>query len=242
MSTDVAAQNPEKVKELKALFASEAIKYHAFPLDDRSIERLDAAQAGRPDAMGGRTTFTLYEGMGGLQENAFINIKNTSSTFTADVEVPAKANGVIVAMGGKFGGYSLYVVNGVPMFTYNWVGKTEYDVKATKALTAGKHKITFKFDYDGGGLGKGGNGTFFIDGVEAGKGRIEKTNLNMFSLDEGADVGLDEATNVSKNYKIGRANKFNGKIEKVVIEIPPAKKATAAIEKKNKSNQLIAAK
>jgi len=242
MSTDVAAQNPEKVKELKALFASEAIKHHAFPLDDRSIERLDAAQAGRPDAMGGRTTFTLYEGMGGLQENAFINIKNTSSTFTADVEVPAKANGVIVAMGGKFGGYSLYVVNGVPMFTYNWVGKTEYDVKATKALTAGKHKITFKFDYDGGGLGKGGNGTFFIDGVEAGKGRIEKTNLNMFSLDEGADVGLDEATNVSKNYKIGRANKFNGKIEKVVIEIPPAKKATAAIEKKNKSNQLIAAK
>jgi arylsulfatase len=210
-------------------------------MDDRSIERLDPAQAGRPDAMGGRTSFTLYEGMGGLQENAFINIKNTSSTFTADVEVPAKGNGVIVAMGGKFGGYSLYLVNGVPAFTYNWVGKAEYDVKATKALTAGKHQIVFKFDYDGGGLGKGGNGTFFIDGVEAGKGRIERTNSNMFSLDEGGDVGLDEATNVSKNYKLGKANRFNGKIEKVVIEIPPAKKTAAAADTRRKSDRQLAA-
>jgi arylsulfatase len=168
--------------------------------------------------MGDRTKLTLYEGMGGLQENAFINIKNTSSVFTAELNVPAKANGVIVAMGGKFGGYSLYMVNGVPMFTYNWVGKAEYDVKATKALTPGKHTVVFKFDYDGGGLGKGGNGTFLIDGVEAGKGRIEKTNSNMFSLDEGADVGLDEATNVSKNYKLGKANKFTGRIEQVSIE------------------------
>lgn len=242
MSTDVAAQNPEKVKELKALFASEAIKYHAFPLDDRSIERLDPAQAGRPDAMGGRTKFTLYEGMGGLQENAFINIKNTSSVFTADVVVPAKGNGVIVAMGGKFGGYALYMVNGVPMFTYNWVGVTEYDVKATKALTPGKHSIVFKFDYDGGGLGKGGNGTFIIDGVEAGKGRIEKTNSNMFSLDEGADVGIDEATVVSKHYKLGKHNRFNGKINQVVIEIPPAKPATAAAAgSAKKAQDLIAA-
>jgi len=218
MSTDVAAANPAKLEELKALFAKEAVKYHVFPLDDRSLERLDAAQAGRPDAMGDRTKLTLYEGMGGLQENAFINIKNTSSLFTANVDVPAKANGVIVAMGGHFGGYSLYMVNGVPMFTYNWVGKTEYDVKATKALTPGKHTIVFKFDYDGGGFGKGGNGTFIIDGVEAGKGRIEKTNANMFSLDEGADVGMDEATQVSKNYKTGKANRFNGKIEQVSIE------------------------
>jgi arylsulfatase len=218
MSTNLAAQNPDKVTEMKALFAKEAVKYHVFPLDDRSVERLDPAQAGRPDAMGERTKLILYEGMGGLQENAFLNIKNTSSVFTADVEVPAKASGVIVAMGGHFGGYSLYMVNGVPMFTYNWVGKTEYDVKATKALTPGKHTIVFKFDYDGGGLGKGGNGTFFIDGVEAGKGRIDKTNSNMFSLDEGADVGMDEATNVSKNYKVGKANEFNGKIEQIAIE------------------------
>jgi arylsulfatase len=218
LANDLAKTNPEKVKELKELFAKEAVKYHVYPLDDRSVERLDAAQAGRPDAMGDRTKLTLYEGMGGLQENAFINIKNSSSVFTADINVPAKASGVIVAMGGHFGGYSLYMVNGVPMFTYNWVGKTEYDVKATKALTPGKHTVVFKFDYDGGGLGKGGTGTFLIDGVEAGKGRIEKTNANMFSLDEGADVGMDEATNVSKNYKVGHANKFKGTIEQVSIE------------------------
>lgn len=90
MSTDLAAANPAKVKELKALFAKEAVKYHVFPLDDRSIERLDPAEAGRPDAMAGRTRLTLYEGMGGLQENAFINIKNTSSIFTANIHVPAK--------------------------------------------------------------------------------------------------------------------------------------------------------
>lgn len=227
LSTDVAAQNPEKLKELQALFATEAIKYHAFPLDDRSIERLDPAQAGRPDAMYGRSKFILYEGMGGLQENAFINIKNQSSEFVAEVDVPAKSNGVIVAMGGAFGGYSLYVNNGYPAFTYNWVGQTEYDVKATKSLTPGKHTIKFKFDYDGGGLGKGGNGTFYIDGEECGKGRIEKTNQNMFSLDEGADVGMDEATPVSKNYKTGKANRFNGKIKQISIEVFPADKKLA---------------
>jgi arylsulfatase len=157
--------------------------------------------------------------MGGLQENAFINIKNKSSVFTADVTVPANGNGVILAMGGLFGGYSLYMLKGVPMFTYNWVGKSQYDVKGTKALTPGKHAIVFKFDYDGGGLGKGGNGTFIIDGIEAGKGRIDNTNANMFSLDEGADVGMDEATNVSNNYKAGHSSKFNGAIEQVTIEI-----------------------
>lgn len=219
MSTNVAAQNQEKLNEMKALFAEEAVKYHVFPLDDRSVERLDPAQAGRPDAMGGRTKFTLYEGMGGLQENAFINIKNRSSVFTAEVDVPANANGVIVAMGGLFGGYSLYVVNGKPMFTYNWAGKAQYDVASTKTMTPGKHTIVFKFDYDGGGLGKGGHGTILLDGVEAGKGRIEHTNANMISLDEGADVGIDDATNVSSRYKVGHANRFNGKIEVVTIEV-----------------------
>ena len=93
-----------------------------------------------------------------------------------------------------------------------------FNVMANKALTSGKHTIVFKFDHDGVGLGKGGTGTFFIDGVEAGKGRIENTNANMFGFDEGADVGLDEATNVSKNYKAGKPSKFNGKIEQITIE------------------------
>lgn len=222
LSNNLAAKHPEKLKELQALFAEEAVKYHVFPLDDRSIERLDPAQAGRPDAMGGRTKLTLYSGMGGLQENAFINLKNTSNKITAYVETGAKANGVLVAMGGAFGGYSLYVKNGVPYYTYNWVGKEQYHV-AGKPITAGKHVIEMEFTYDGGGKGKGGLAVIKVDGVEVGKGRIEKTNENMFSLDEGADVGMDEATNVSSLYPVGKANRFNGKIEKIELEILPKK-------------------
>lgn len=219
MSTNVAVANPEKTKAMKELFATEAVKYQVFPLDDRSVERMNPEIAGRPDAMNGRTKMIVYPGMVGLGENAFINVKNKSSVYTTDITVPSNGNGVILAVGGLFGGYSLYMIKGVPMFTYNWVGQAQYDVKATKALSPGKHTIVFKFDYDGGGLGKGGNGTFFIDGVEAGKGRIEKTNPNMYSLDEGADVGMDEATNVSSHYKAGKGSHFNGKIDKVVIEI-----------------------
>ena len=127
--------------------------------------------------------------MGGLQENAFINVKNRSSVITAQVNVQANANGVLVAMGGHFGGYALYVVDGKPMFTYNWVGKAEYDVKSTKAMTPGKHQIVFQFDYDGGGLGKGGNGTLFLDGSEAGKGPA-----GFCGLGAGADVTGGDVT------------------------------------------------
>jgi arylsulfatase len=223
LSTDVAAKYPEKVKELKALFVVEAKKYHVLPIDDRSVERLDPLLAGRPDAMAGRTKLTVYQGMGGLQENAFINLKNQSSSITATVDVKANSNGVLIAMGGKFGGYSLYVKNGVPMYTYNWSGHAEYDIKSNKSLTAGKHVIKYVFTYDGGGRGKGGTGMLYIDDELVGKGRIEKTNPNVISLDEGADVGMDEATNVSKNYPIGERNVFNGSIEKIEIEILPTK-------------------
>jgi arylsulfatase len=223
LSTDVAAKYPEKVKELKELFAVEAKKYHVFPLDDRSVERLDPLLAGRPDAMAGRTKLTVYQGMGGLQENAFINFKNQSSSITATINVKDKSNGVLIAIGGKFGGYSLYIKNGVPMYTYNWAGHAEYDVKSNKSLTAGKHVVKYVFTYDGGGRGKGGTGALYIDGELVGKGRIENTIPNVISLDEGADVGMDDATNVSKNYPIGEGNEFNGIIEKIELEILPTK-------------------
>jgi arylsulfatase A-like enzyme len=219
LSNNLASQFPDKLKELQAVFAKEAVKFHVFPLDDRSIERLDAAQAGRPDAMGGRTKLTVYAGMGGMQENAFINLKNTSCKITAYVDCPAKANGVLIAMGGAFGGYSLYVNNGVPYYTYNWVGKMQYHVKGAKTLSPGKHKIEMAFSYDGGGAGKGGEAELFVDGVSFGKGRIEHTSSNLLSLDEGADVGMDEATNVSSLYPVGKANRFNGKIDKIELEI-----------------------
>ncbi|MCU0417458.1 MAG: arylsulfatase [Cytophagaceae bacterium] len=218
MSTNVADKYPEKLKELQELFKEEAIKFHVFPLDDRSLERLDPAQAGRPDAMGGRTKMTVYSGMGGMQENSFINTKNRSFKMTAYIETPANASGVLLAAGGAFGGYSLYLHKGVPYYTYNWVGKAQYHVSG-KPLTTGKHVIEMTFTYDGGGTGKGGTAVIKVDGVEVGKGRIEHTAANIISLDEGADVGMDEALNVSALYPVGKANAFKGKIDKIEIEL-----------------------
>ncbi|MFD2890885.1 sulfatase-like hydrolase/transferase [Flavobacterium chuncheonense] len=217
-STNIAAKNPEKLEELKKLFMEEAKKHRVLPMDDRTVERFDPKAAGRPDLMNGRKSLTVYEGMYRMMENAFINVKNASSSITAEVDVKPGANGVILAMGGRFGGYSLYVKNGMPAFTYNWVGKEQYDVLSNKALSPGKHIIKYDFKYDGGGSGKGGLGALYIDGVKVAEARIKNTNGSMFSLDEGADVGFDEGTNVSKNYAVGK-NRFNGKINYVKIDV-----------------------
>lgn len=219
-SKDLAAKNPQKLKELQALFMSEAEKYRVLPIDDRSVERLDAKMAGRPDLMDGRKSLTVYDGMYRMMENAFINVKNQDSTYTTEVEVDDEANGVILAMAGRFGGYSLYMIDGKPAFTYNWVGKKQYDIVSEESVSAGKHTLRFEFAYDGGGLGKGGTLSIFIDGKKTGEGRIENTNGYMFSLDEGADVGFDEGTNVSDNYGVAvEDNKFTGKINFVRIEV-----------------------
>jgi arylsulfatase len=112
---DLAAKHPEKLKELQERFLEEAIKNHVLPLDDRTLERTNAALAGRPDLMAGRTSLTVYEGMVGMTENVFINTKNTSHTITAEVQVPkGGANGVILSQAGRFGGWSLYVKDGLP--------------------------------------------------------------------------------------------------------------------------------
>lgn len=217
-SDNIAEGNPEKLTELQRLFMTEAEKYKVLPIDDRTIERFDPVQAGRPDLMGDRKSLTVYEGMYGIMENSFINIKNRSSTFTSEIEVGSASNGVIIAMGGKFGGYSLFVDNGKPVFTYNWVGLEEYEVVSEQRLSEGKHQIRFEFDYDGNGIGKGGKGTLYVDDKKVCEGRIENTNANMFSLDEGADVGFDEGTPVSSRYS-SRNSKFKGKINYVTIEI-----------------------
>ncbi|WP_082333738.1 arylsulfatase [Mangrovimonas sp. TPBH4] len=219
-SNDLSKEMPEKVKELQEVFLTEATKYSVLPIDDRSTERLDAKRAGRPDLMGSRKSLTVYDGMYRMMENAFINVKNTSSTYTTEVEVKKGANGVIFAMAGRFGGYSLYMMDGKPAFTYNWVGKEQYHVVSSKALQPGKHTIKYDFAYDGGGIGKGGLMTIYVDGGKVAEGRIKNTNGNMFSLDEGADVGFDEGTNVSDNYSVNvNENRFTGKINYVKIDI-----------------------
>jgi arylsulfatase len=218
-STDLAASNPAKLKELQDLFMKEAEKYRVLPIDDRTIERFDATIAGRPDLMGGRKSLTVYEGMTGMAENAFINVKNQSATITADVDIPAgAANGVILCQGGRFGGWSLYVKDGKPAYTYNFVGLQEYTTNSSERLALGKSTIKLEFAYDGNGRGKGATTTLSINGKTVGSGRVEHTNANVFSADDAADVGVDEGTNVSSAYK-QHGNAFTGKIEKVKVDV-----------------------
>ncbi len=215
LATDVASQNADKLKELQALFMSEGEKYHVLPIDDRLLIRTDAKAVGRPDVMGERTSVTYGEGMKGMAVDIFISTRNTSYSITADVDVAANGNGVIVCQGGRFGGFSFYVKGGKPSFTYNYLGIQSYNVASTQALKPGKHKIVDDFKYDGDGRGKGGTGTITIDGAKVAEGRIDKTQPGIFSVDDLADVGTDDGTWVA-NY--GGEAKFKGKLEKVTIQ------------------------
>jgi arylsulfatase len=221
LADDLASKEPARLRDLQVLFLKEAVKYNILPIDDRSLERLDPRQAGRPDLLLGRTSLTLYEGMTGMMENAFIDVKNRSHTITAEVEIPrGGANGVILAQAGRFGGWSLYLSGGKLAYTYNWIGRERYKVAAAQPLAAGKAMIRVDFAYDGGGRGKGATARLSVNGNQVAEGRIERTNANLFSADEGADVGQDEGTPVTEDYKEGaHNNKFSGKIKKITIDL-----------------------
>jgi arylsulfatase A-like enzyme len=221
LTNNLADEYPEKLAELEALFMSEAEKYHALPIDDRVIERMNPAIAGRPDVMAGRTSLTLYDGMDGMLENAFINVKNQSKTITAEVEIPAGgANGVILGQGGRFGGWSLYMKDKKPVYTYNFLGLSQYTVASEQEIPAGPATVVLAFDYDGGGVGKGGTARLLVNGETVAEGRIDKTQPLIFSADETADVGLDNQTPVVEGIGIGRdETRFTGKIQKVTVEI-----------------------
>jgi arylsulfatase A-like enzyme len=224
LTQDLAAKEPGKLKEMQDLFMQEAVKYNVLPLDDRVIERANPALAGRPDLMAGRTSLVLYEGMIGLMENVFINVKNRSHTVSAEVVIPdGGAEGTIIAQGGRFGGWSLYLLDGRPVYTYNLVGLKRFTISGPDRLAAGKTAIRFEFAYDGGGTGKGGMGKISVNGNEVARGRIDQTQCCVFSADEGADVGLKEGTPVSEAYKV--PFKFTGKIEKVTVDIAPINSA-----------------
>ena len=136
---DLAASNPEKLRQLQDLFIEEAIKYSVLPLDDRTYERFNAAIAGRPDLMGERTSLTVYPGMTHMTENAFINVKNRSHSITAEVEIPeAGGEGVILAQGGRFAGWSLYMKDGKLTYVHNWVGKARYTHRGHRAAGRGQ--------------------------------------------------------------------------------------------------------
>jgi arylsulfatase len=218
---NLADEHPQKLAELQALFMSEAEKYHALPIDDRVIARMNPAIAGRPDVMGDRMSLTLYDGMDGMLENTFINVKNRSKTITAKIDVPTGgANGVILGQGGRFGGWSLYVKDGKPAYTYNFLGLSQYTVASEQEIPAGTATVILDFDYDGGGLGKGGTAKLSINGKKVAEGRIEKTQPLLFSADETADVGLDNQTPVVEGIGVGRdETRFTGNIQTVVIAV-----------------------
>ena len=140
--------------------------------------------------------------MTGMSENAFINVKNRSVTITADLEVPkGGANGVILAQGGRFGGWSLYVKGGKPVYTYNFLGMQRTTITGKQTVPAGKATVKMDFAYDGGGAGKGGLVTLFVNGKKVGEGRVERTQPGIFSVDDAADVGMDEGTPVVEDYQ-----------------------------------------
>lgn len=234
LANDLAAKNPEKLKEMQDLFIEEAIKYSVLPLDDRFLERTIASRVGRPDIMAGRNSVAFYKGMTGMSENVFINTKNRSYTITAEVDIPAKgAEGVLVAQAGRFGGWSFYFENGKPQFTYNFLGLNEYTVKSETKVAPGKAKVCFEFAYDGGGAGKGGTGTIFVNDKKVGEGKIARTQANFFSADEGADIGMDLGTSVASSYAVPFA--FTGDISKVTVDLSEVNKTDkSAVEDSHK--------
>ena len=219
LARDVAAQHPELLASLRALFLDEASRNFALPMDDRTLERAIPALAGRPDLMAGRNSLTLAEGMTGMSENVFIDVKNKSFGITADVIIPeAGGNGAILVQGGKFGGWAFYMKDGVPAFDYNFLGIDLFTVAASEQVPPGPATLRFEFAYDGGGPGRGGTGKIYIGDRQVAEGRVERTQPLLFSADETADVGVDLQTPVVKALGSGEATRFTGHIPRVTVE------------------------
>ena len=197
---NLAAEQPEMLAKLQRLWLIEATKYNVLPLDDRSSERFVPEMAGRPTLIRGNSQLFFAE-MGRLSESSVVNMKNKSYSVTAEVDVPEEgAEGVIIAQGGRFGGWAVYFKAGKAKFAYNVLGIREFIAEADAPLAAGTHQVRMEFAYDGGGLGKGGDVHFFYDGTETGKGRADATQPIIFSADETTDIGYESGTTVTSDY------------------------------------------
>ena len=215
---DLAAEQPEQLAKLQRLFIIEAGKYNVLPLDDRRFERFNADIAGRPQLIKGNSQM-LFGGMGRLSENSLLVIKNKSHAVTSEIIVPeGGTSGTIVAQGGAFGGWSLYLTDGKPAYCYNLFGLQRYKVYGDDPVPVGDHQVRVEFTYDGGGLGKGGTAALFVDGDKVGEGRVDATVPMAFSADETADVGNDTATPVTDDLEEGKAQ-FGGRVKWVQLDI-----------------------
>jgi len=214
---NLAAEHPKKLAELQRLFLIEAVKYNVLPLDDRTIERFNSDLAGRPVIVTGNSQI-LYGGMGRLSENSVLNLKNKSHAVTAEIVVPeGGGEGVLIAQGGAFAGWSLYLHEGRPKYCHNLAGLARLYVEADTAVEAGEHQVRMEFAYAGGGLGKGGTVTLFIDGAKVGEGPIAATVPMLYSGDETCDVGYDSGTPVSDDYT-SQDGHFNGTVKWVQLD------------------------
>jgi arylsulfatase len=215
---DLAAEMPEKLAELQELFLEEARNYNVLPLDDRRVERFDVQISGRPALIKGNSQL-LFSGMGRLTESAVLNVKNTSHAVTVDIVVPeGGASGVLIAQGGAFGGWSLYMHEGRPKYCYCFFGVQRFTVEGGSRVPAGDHQVRMEFAYDGGGLAKGGKVTLYVDGQSVAEGRVEHTQPMIFSADETADVGNETGTTVSDDYD-AESSRFTGTINWVQIDL-----------------------
>jgi arylsulfatase A-like enzyme len=217
-SHDLAADMPEKLTSLQRLWLIEAVRYNVLPIDDRRFERLNPTIAGRPQLITGNSQ-VMFPGMKRLTEHSVIDVKNRSFSVTATIDTPSarQANGVLIAQGGRFGGWALYVKDGALRFVYNLLGMAEFTTTATEEIPAGSHQLRAEFAYDGGGLAKGGDVTLFYDGRPVGSGRVDQTQPMIFSADETTDIGDDYGTPVTVEYPA--ETKFNGRIGVVQIEV-----------------------
>ncbi len=222
-ANDLAAKMPDKLKQMQAIFLQEAAKYNVLPLDNSSFAR---AIAPRPSATAGQTAFTYSGEMAGIPTGNTPNILNRSFKITAEVEVPQSGDGMIVTQGGRWGGYGLYLLKGVPVFDYNMLALLQARWAGDQPLSAGNHTIVFDFRYDGPGIAKGGTGVLKVDGNEVRTLQVPKTIPFLLPGDETFDVGIDTRTGVNDlDYQV--PFRFNGKINDVTFNLGPTQLTSA---------------
>ena len=211
---DLAASNPAKMAQMQQLFWAEAGRNHILPIHDIS-EGIE----GRPSLTEGRTRFVYNAGLTRLPENAAPHTIGRSFEIDAEIVVPETgADGVLVAHGGRFGGYSFYVRDGRPVFHYNAIGERQYRIVGDKPLSAGPHMLKAVFKADSKVRGAGGTLIISVDGKPAGQGRIDNTIMTWISHSEGFDVGSDTITPVSDEYSV-RTSRFTGVLTQVVFTL-----------------------
>ena len=219
-NNDLAASNPQKLKELQELFWVEAAKYNVLPLDASVAQRL---MSPRPNITAGKSVFTYSGELSGIPHGDAPSILDKSYTLTAEVDIPqGGAEGMLLTEGGRFGGYGLYLLKGKPVFTWDMLDLKRIRWEGADAITPGKHTVVFDFKYDGGGLGKGGTGTLMVDGKEVAKQKMEHTIPLILQWDETFDVGVDTGTPVDdKDYKT--PFRFTGKLTKLTVKLEEPK-------------------